>query len=72
MIPGHLKMGEHQAKCEALLSLSHNLTRTHKKAALSIIKVVKIGLNCIIVNINIINLINLMINIILIVIILIT
>ena len=69
MIPNHLKMGEHQAKCEALLSLSHNLTRTHKKAALSIIKVVKIGLNCIVVNINIINL---MINVILIVIILIT
>ena len=69
MIPNHLKMGEHQAKCEALLSLSHNLTRTHKKAALSIIKVVKIGLNCIVVNINIIDL---MINVILIVIILIT
>ena len=69
MIPNHLKMGEHQAKCEALLSLSHNLTRTHKKAALSIIKVVKIGLNCIAVNINIIDL---MINVILIVIILIT
>ena len=69
MIPSHLKMGEHQAKCEALLSLSHNLTRTHKKAALSIIKVVKIGLNCIVVNINIIDL---MINVILIVIILIT
>ena len=29
MIPGHLKMGEHQAKCEALLSWPHNLTRTH-------------------------------------------
>ena len=69
MIPNHLKMGEHQAKCEALLSLSHNLTRTHKKTALSIIKVVKIGLNCIVVNINIIDLI---INVILTVIILVT
>ena len=29
MIPGHLKRGEHQAKCEALLSWPHNLIRTH-------------------------------------------